>query len=283
LQQPFWLTLIVQTFVYAIFSQFILVLAGLMFTYRVFGAVNFDIVQNISTGKSFWVFFVFFVLTSFLLTFLRIIIQHFGRNVFINLILGKYYRPFEEHRIFMFLDMRDSTTIAEQLGTMRFSAFIQDCFRDFTPVIEMHQTEVYQYVGDEVILTWPVQKGLNDLNCLAACFSYNEILRKRKDYYLQEYGLLPEFKAGVHIGKVRVAEIGVVRRAIAYHGDVMNTTARIQGECNALGFDLLISEDLRKALPQDTIPYHFKNFPKISLKGKEQAMNLVGVLSAFAK
>ena len=39
-------------------------------------------------------------------------------------------------RIFMFIDMKDSTTHAEQLGHVKFTHLIQDCFRDFGIIAE---------------------------------------------------------------------------------------------------------------------------------------------------
>ncbi|MEL7222143.1 MAG: adenylate/guanylate cyclase domain-containing protein, partial [Bacteroidota bacterium] len=213
-------------------------------------------------------------------SFFQLITQYFGPKVMINLVLGKYFRPFEEYRIFMFLDMRDSTTIAEQLGTIQYSHFIQDCFRDFTQVILKYQPEVYQYVGDEVVLTWLPEKGLPDFNCLHACFYFNEILAAKEEYYMDEYGVLPTFKAGAHIGRVRVAEIGTVRRDIAYHGDVMNTTARIQSQCNKLGYMLLISEELWKELPRKTELFQLNRIDQVDLKGKELPVNLIGVKMA---
>ncbi|MEL6926145.1 MAG: adenylate/guanylate cyclase domain-containing protein, partial [Bacteroidota bacterium] len=235
-----------------------------------------EMIRSISTGKNFYVLLVYFFLISFLLSFFRLFIQHFGGTVFLNLLFGRYYSPFEEERIFMFLDMRDSTTIAEQLGNIRFSEIIQDCFRDLNTIIDLHDAQIYQYVGDEAILTWPVKRGLKNDNCLMACFSYQDILRKRKDYYQQKYGLVPEFKAGVHLGNVRVAEIGVTRRAVAFHGDVMNTTARIAGECNRLGYDLLISEALKDEL-SERLNFKVQLFPQVPLKGKLEAINIVGI------
>ena len=42
--------------------------------------------------------------------------QSIGVGALSNFFLGKYHHPVEEERIFMFLDMKSSTTIAENLG-----------------------------------------------------------------------------------------------------------------------------------------------------------------------
>jgi adenylate cyclase len=270
-------TLLIKPLIYGVLIQIVMIILGALTSIRFFNVVRWDDLWMIVTGKIFWVFFIFFMVTSFVISFFQLITQYFGKKVILNLVVGKYFRPFEEYRIFMFLDMRDSTTIAEQLGTIQYSRFIQDCFRDFTQVILKYQPEVYQYVGDEVVLTWLPETGLPNFNCLHACFYFNQLLQAKKDYYLDEYGVLPTFKAGAHIGRVRVAEIGTVRRDIAYHGDVMNTTARIQSQCNALGHLLLISEALWKELPRKSAGFQFHQIEQIALKGKELPVNLVGV------
>lgn len=276
-ERPYWITLAIKPLIYGSLALLIMVIVGIGATYFLYGAVDWNRLWMVALGKVYWVFFVFFLLTSFIISFLQIIRQYFGDRVLFNLVTGKYYRPFEEYRIFMFIDMRNSTFIAEQLGTIQYSKFIQDCFRDFTKVIESHAPEVYQYVGDEVVLTWLPEKGLTDFNCLKACYTFNAALQAKKAYYEQEYGIVPGFKAGAHIGRVRVAEIGVIRRDIAYHGDVMNTTARIQSQCNELGYEVLISEALWKELPKRNEQFSFQQLEKVALKGKEFPVSLVGV------
>ncbi|MEL6656993.1 MAG: adenylate/guanylate cyclase domain-containing protein [Bacteroidota bacterium] len=276
-ERPYWVTLAFKPLIYGFLALVITVIAGIVLNRFLYQKVNWQQVWEAATGKMFMVMLVFFLVTSFVISFLQIIRQYFGDRVLLNLVTGKYSRPFEEYRIFMFLDMRSSTTIAEDLGTIQYSRFVQDCFRDFTGVIEQHRPEVYQYVGDEVVLTWLPEVGLTNFNCIHTCYTFNTILQSRKEYYLQEYGVVPVFKAGAHIGRVRVAEIGVIRRDIAYHGDVMNTTARIQSQCNSLGYDLLISEALWKELPKRTKGLVFKPVADVTLKGKEFSVNLVGV------
>jgi len=63
-------------------------------------------------------------------------------------------------------------------------------------------------------------------------FAMKEDLRKRADWYNKDFGLLPAFKAGLHFGKVTTGEIGALKKEIIFTGDVLNTTARIQGLCN---------------------------------------------------
>jgi len=212
---------------------------------------------------------------SFLINFIRQINLKLGPGNLTKFITGKFHRPQEEQRVFMFLDLRSSTTIAENLGHIKFSQLLQDCFHDLT-VVRKHQAEVYQYVGDEAILTWEHQSGLANCNCLWAFKEFRDYLQQRVSYYQARYGLLPEFKAGINIGNVTVAEVGSIKREIAFHGDTLNTAARIQDQCNTYQKDLLISEQLHQLLPQH--PHITRSsMGSFQLKGKQQQVGIYAV------
>lgn len=219
---------------------------------------------------------VYFFVVSLLVTLFQRMYQKVGPGAFGNLLLGKYHHPREEERIFLFIDLRDSTPIAEQLGHLRFSRLIQDCFADATRSVLRHRAEIYQYVGDEIILCWKPRYGSRANNCVAAYFTFVATLRAREDYYRRHYGLLPVFKAAAHVGRTTVAEVGQIKRELAYHGDVLNTTARIQGECKELGEDLLISPALAGMLELDR-DYHTHRYPPVELAGKRDPLPLIGV------
>jgi len=197
-----------------------------------------------------------------------------GSNNLWKLFRGKFYTPQEEERIFMFLDLQSSTKHAEKLGHIEYSKMIQDCFNDLGIVIE-NEAEIYQYVGDEVILTWKLNDGLKDQNCLYAYFNFNQQLDKKKEYYLDNYNCIPHFKAGINAGIVTVTEVGKYKKEIAYHGDTINTAARIQNKCNELKQEILISESLKNKLTNTG--FIFDKLGRIKLKGKESQILLYAV------
>lgn len=90
-----------------------------------------------------------------------------------------YRKPFSEvERIFMFLDIRSSTTIAEELGHVQYFALLNDFFRDIAEPISKNKGHIYQYVGDEVVVSWPLDDGLNNANCLKCFFDIGDIMEK---------------------------------------------------------------------------------------------------------
>jgi class 3 adenylate cyclase len=216
--------------------------------------------------------------TSYLCVLLALatrgVARKLGPGAFKNWIRGYYYTPKEEERIFMFLDMRRSTELAESLGDMKFSKLVQDFFDDLTgPIIETC-AEVSHYIGDEAVLTWWPKQGLPEARCLQCFFRMQLIIDRRRAYYLQEYGIVPEFKAGAHIGNVVATEVGKIKSEIVFHGDVLNTTARVQGACSEFGSDLLITEALAKRLP--SMPWlDLQQIGGVALKGKSEKVQLL--------
>jgi adenylate cyclase len=83
--------------------------------------------------------------------------EFIGQNALISFFTGKYHEPVEEERIFMFLDMKSSTTIAEKLGHLNYFGFLREYYQCFTKAIIAYEGEIYQYVGDEIILSWKVR------------------------------------------------------------------------------------------------------------------------------
>ncbi len=208
------------------------------------------------------------------LAILRQVNLMLGEGNLAKLLLGRFYTPREEQRIFMFLDLQASTTLAERLGHVKYSKLVQDCFNDLGIAIS-NDAEIYQYVGDEAVLTWPLEEGIQNQNLLKTFYNFKRQLEEKRAYYEEKYDCLPFFKAGVHAGIVTVTEVGKYKKEIAYHGDTINTAARIQGQCNNFDSELLLSETLKIQL--DSANYTFKTMGSVPLKGKKGAVSICSV------
>lgn len=73
-----------------------------------------------------------------------------------------------------------------------------------------------------------------------------KILNSTRQKYLSVYGVCPEFRAGLHGGKVIITWVGELKKEIVYIGDTVNTASRIQEDCKRLGKDFLVSGDVLK-------------------------------------
>ena len=224
-----------------------------------------------------WSFIIYVLICSSLFSFFRMVNEKFGPGVLWNMMLGKYRSPRVEKKIFMFLDLKSSTAIAERLGFRKYSSLIQESFYDLNEIVTDFEGEIYQYVGDEVVICWDYERGIKDHICIDFYFAFRDKIYSRKEYYQEHFGLVPEFKAGLHGGELMVTEVGVVKKEIAYHGDVINTTARIQEKCNEFGEVLLVSNVLLVPATADS-QFTFISQGDILLKGKETPVQLHSVM-----
>jgi adenylate cyclase len=199
--------------------------------------------------------------------------DNLGQAVFLNFFTGKYHKPVEEHRIFMFTDMRDSTSIAETLGHVRYFEFLRHYYDDLSDAIINSYGEVYQYVGDEIVISWNMNKALAVERSVQCFFMMKADLSKKRDWYMDNFGLFPAFKGALHLGKVTTGEIGALKREIFFTGDVLNTTARMQGLCTGYGVDLLVSQNVVDALEQ-ILNLNIKHVGKTNLKGKKETVEM---------
>lgn len=240
------------------------------------GQPDFSVVDYYFS-KSFIGLFLYMFITNFLVDFGLQMNKKVGPGVIPDIMMGKYYKPREEDRVFMFLDLQSSTQIAEKLGHVRFSLLLQDCFRDLSDLLMAHSASIYQFVGDEAVLTWPVRVGTENCNCLKVYYRYEELLHLKKNYYFKKYEVNPVFKASVHMGRVTVAEVGEIKSEIAYHGDVLNTAARVQALCNDFHAKILITDQLYHALPDVKRKYTISFLKETELKGKERKVKIYRV------
>lgn len=208
--------------------------------------------------------------------FYNAISDNLGQNVWINFFTGKYHTPQKEERVFMFLDMKDSTLIAEQLGHVKYFELLKAYYNAMSEAIINSYGEVYQYIGDEVVVSWPTHKGLLDSNCIRCFYAIKKRFLDLSSKFEANFGFVPQFKAGIHLGEVATGEIGALKTEIVFTGDVLNTTSRIQSLCNHYEEELLISGDLYQNIGASAM-YGFKALGQIDLTGKSLPVQVFSV------
>jgi adenylate cyclase len=174
-----------------------------------------------------------------------------GARVLLSFLLGRYHHPVREERILMFLDLAGSTRLAETLGELRVHALITRFFFEIDEAIVAHGGEVHAYVGDAVIVTWPLDERAREGRCLACFFAIEEAIARSAASWEREFGVVPAFSSGIHAGPVVASECGDTKRQIAYFGDAVNVAARLQEQAKAIGPVLVASAEVvrRLALP----------------------------------
>jgi len=225
------------------------------------------------THISTWIQLLFSLLVSLLYSEIS---ENLGQNILFNFFTGRYHKPVDENRIFMFVDMKDSTTIAEKLGHKTYFKLLRDYYQSFFDTILKSYGEVYQYVGDEIVITWKLEKGLKNNRCVECFFDMKTALQKQQKNFEKKYHTIPDFKAALHFGQVTTGEIGALKKDIFFTGDVLNTTARILGLTSALQEDFLVSEPLSRKLKLSKA-YTLKDLGAKGLKGKSKLIQVFAV------
>jgi adenylate cyclase len=241
----------------------------------VFDMISISKSTLLSTGS----FLLILISQIVILNFIIQADKTFGHSNLLNFLTGKYHKPVIEDRVFLFIDLKDSTTYAEELGNIKYSMLIKDCFNDLNTLVKSHRANIYQYVGDEVVITWPTSRTFSPPYCVDLFFAFKSLLEKKSKYYIDQYGFVPEFKAGVNGGLVTATEIGDIKRDIAYHGDVLNTAARIQGACNKYNQRYMIESKLLKKLSL-LDNYESTFIGNLKLKGKQDGTDVYALISA---
>jgi len=272
-----------QKVVYKTLFFSVLLLGAILITFPV--AVSMELNTNLLNGLVWERLEAFMFSTSLLNTVIQLstmivaslfyseISEHMGHGVLVKFLTGKYHTPKEETRIFMFSDMKSSTRIAEQLGHARYFELLRAYYQDLSHGIMSNAGEIYQYVGDEVVVSWPVESGLRDNNCIGCFFAMKADLMAKAEWNRRQFGVAPDFKAGLHIGNVTTGEIGSLKKEIIFTGDILNATARIQGLCNKHEVDLLVSGDLLNRLRLDT-GVEVESLGQCELRGKTKRVEL---------
>lgn len=253
------------------------------------GIVHYGVSQNLSIAESishlprflFNSTILFFLIVLFIggyvYQLLNTLLHQVGYAPLGKIMMGYYQKPREEELIFMFLDLQSSTAVAEKLGHKKYSYFIQDCFKCVSNSLLATRGRVYQFVGDEVVISWDAKKEKSYKGAVDFYYLYEKALNKRREYFEKEYGMIPVFTASLNVGKVMAAEVGEVKRELAFHGDVLNTAARIQKQCKRYRKRILVTREFAVRLIKNTKEYKIEYVDLVKFFGKKKSIKIYEV------
>lgn len=259
-------TIVITAFVFSV----IIVSRSIQFHLTLSETFHSEAFQHFLFHEDFFIIVAYALVFALIVIFTREINVRLGQGVLLNLITGRFRQPTTEKRIFLFIDLDASVSKAESLGNMKYHRLLNEFFYDITDCILMSRGIIYQYVGDEVVVSWP-QDGRRPESCLEAFVSCVQKIEKLDHRYLAQYGLAPAFKAAVHCGEVIHGEIGRIKTEFVFHGDVVNTTARLERACSERNEKLLISASYYELLPKH-IQNCFEKTEALMLRGKKNAL-----------
>lgn len=275
-KHPLWISIILRmslTFLLFILISVLFLLAYYVIRYDgSFGDFTSVFLNDILLTPSFLMLLIDLGLLAFISIILLEITDKYGPGGFTSMLRGRYNKPRIENRIFLFLDINESTTIAEHLGHEKYFNMLKDFFADITEPILANNGEIYQYVGDEVVLSWK-NTALDKQHCLKFIRQSYFIMKRKSKKYLEKYGYAPSFKTGVHAGEVTAGYIGIIKKDLVYSGDTLNTTARIRSKCHDLNHSFLLSGNF---LQDFSVPhaYSLTEIGDMEFKGREEKEKL---------
>jgi adenylate cyclase len=174
---------------------------------------------------------------------------HFiGIETLFHLTVGTYHRPVIQEKLLVFLDINNSTGLAERLGAVQTKSLVGKFLFDISKPITDHGGEIYLYKGDGLIALWDWREAVRENRILRAIDAVFATVQREQQEYLDQFGVVPSFRMGVHGGEVVVSEQGDTKRAIGVYGSTINIAARMEEAAKAHRVACAISGDVASAL-----------------------------------
>jgi len=174
---------------------------------------------------------------------------HFiGIETLFHLTVGTYHRPVLQEKVLVFLDINNSTAVAEQLGAVRTKSLVGKFLFDISKPITDHGGEIYLYKGDGLIALWDWHDAIRGNRILRTIDAVFATIARERGEYLEQFGVVPSFRIGVHGGEVVVSEQGDTKRAIGVYGSTINIAARMEEAAKAHHIACAISGDVAENL-----------------------------------
>ncbi len=228
------------------------------------------------SSKTFWAGFIYSAVLSVLMNLALAISNIVGHRTFLNFITGRYHTPVEENRFVLFVDIAGSTGLAERLGGIGIHRLLDHTFRLLTLAVVDYRGEVLNYVGDEVIVTWPERSGTIDCRPLRCFAAMRDELAHAAGQFERQFDVTPRIRGSLHFGPVIVGEIGDVKRAIVFNGDVMNTAARLEELSRSVDGGFLASRAAMQRF-HSALPFAVRDLGRLAIRGRTDGIDVVGI------
>jgi adenylate cyclase len=236
-----------------------------------------EVIAGLSPDTStFWSSIIYSAVLSVVMNLALGVTNIIGPRAFLNFFIGRYHTPVEEKRFVLFVDIAGSTGLAERLGGIAIHRLLDRTFRLLTVAVVDYRGEVLNYVGDEVIVTWPERGGAIDCRPLRCFVAMRDELSRASGQLEREFGAAPRIRGSLHFGPVIVGEIGDVKRAIVFNGDVMNTAARLEELSRNVDGGFLASRAAMQRF-SSAPPFAVRDLGRLPIRGRADGIDVVGI------
>ena len=101
-------------------------------------------------------------------------------------------------------------------------------------------------------------------------------LSRASSQFEREFGAAPRIRGSLHFGPVIVGEIGDVKRAIVFNGDVMNTAARLEELSRKVDGGFLASRAAMERF-SSAPPFAVRDLGRLPIRGRADGIDVVGI------
>jgi adenylate cyclase len=175
-----------------------------------------------------------------------------------------------------FSDVRNFTTISENMKPEDLSRFMNEYFTPMTAIILQSKGCLDKYIGDAIMAFWGAPIPLDDqadIACESAVKMLYALEEVRKSFKAQNFPFI-DIGIGLNTGLMSVGNMGSDERmAYTVMGDSVNLGARLEGLTKDYGIKIMISEFTVKHMrrPKSHI---FRDLDDIKVKGKNDSVRV---------
>lgn len=199
-------------------------------------------------------------------------IRALGRERITDVQLGD---AVERNVSILFSDIRDFTSLSEEMTPTESFRFINAYNGRMGPFIRAHHGFVNQFLGDGVVAIFPE----SPVDAVKAAVHMHEAIREYNVLRMKKNRKPIRIGIGVHAGPLIMGIIGdETRMDAATIADTVNTASRIENLTKHYGAGILLSEEVLSYFIQDQ-DFRFRYLGRVQVKGKQEAIGIYECLN----
>lgn len=155
----------------------------------------------------------------------------------------------------LFTDLEAFTSISEKLPPKQLTDLLREYFEPMTEICLRHNAYINKFIGDAIMAVYNVPTELQNHveEAVRSAIEMQMKLAELRPLFEQKYGVTLRMRIGIHTGEATAGNIGSAKRfEYTVLGDTVNLASRLEGENKKHGTWILITETVRKQIP-DTI------------------------------
>ena len=175
----------------------------------------------------------------------------------------------------MFSDMRGFTSLSEKIEPRQILGILNTLFGALGAEIVGKYGTIDKFIGDAIMAFWnaPVDVEGHEQRALEAALGMRRRLTALNDadaFGLKALGAPVErlgIGIGISTGEALVGNMGLETRFdYSALGDTVNVASRVEGTCKEVGYDIVVADPLRRAVPD----FALLEAGAVALKGKAE-------------